>query len=192
MVLKARPVKGYIRHEGGKPILVAPHLDPRDPAHQKQVALRALAKDTDLKLGPLYEQHVKLEDDLRHTQEDIQQNPTRYPPGGFRLKNATAHIEEVTRKRDAVMAQTAPLNMIFDRHQWSRFFLVTNQNGHVHSSRSCATTFPTTQWAWLAGPQRGQGAGSRRRVRREDVHGLLPLGADRDAPARDARPCGGS
>lgn len=32
---------------------------------------------------------------------------------------------------------------------WSRFFLVTNTNGHVHSSMSCSTCFNTTTFAWL-------------------------------------------
>lgn len=32
---------------------------------------------------------------------------------------------------------------------WSRFFLVTNTNGHVHSSMSCSTCFSTTTFGWL-------------------------------------------
>lgn len=32
---------------------------------------------------------------------------------------------------------------------WSRFFLVTNTNGHIHSSMNCSTCFPSTQFAWL-------------------------------------------
>lgn len=32
---------------------------------------------------------------------------------------------------------------------WSRFFLVTNTNGHIHSSMHCTTCFPTTSYAWL-------------------------------------------
>jgi hypothetical protein len=33
--------------------------------------------------------------------------------------------------------------------RWSRFYLVCNSNGHIHSSTSCSTCFPTTQYAWL-------------------------------------------
>lgn len=35
------------------------------------------------------------------------------------------------------------------RGGWSRFFLVTNVNGHIHSSMACSTCFPTTEFAWL-------------------------------------------
>ena len=49
----------------------------------------------------------------------------------------------------ALRAEARPLEAEFDRDRWSRFFLVTNSNGHIHKSRSCATTFPTTRWAWL-------------------------------------------
>lgn len=41
-------------------------------------------------------------------------------------------------------------NRIFDDNGgWSRFFLVTNNNGHVHRERRCSTCFPTTRYAWL-------------------------------------------
>lgn len=45
--------------------------------------------------------------------------------------------------------QAEPLEAEYNASPWSRFFLVTNQNGHVHSSMHCSTTYPTTQWAWL-------------------------------------------
>lgn len=32
---------------------------------------------------------------------------------------------------------------------WSRFFLVAQANGHIHSSMSCSTCYPTTQYGWL-------------------------------------------
>jgi hypothetical protein len=32
---------------------------------------------------------------------------------------------------------------------WSRFFLVAQANGHIHSSMSCTTCYPTTQYGWL-------------------------------------------
>lgn len=36
------------------------------------------------------------------------------------------------------------------RGGWNRAFLVANANGHVHSSTSCSTCRPTTQYAWMA------------------------------------------
>ena len=32
---------------------------------------------------------------------------------------------------------------------WSRFYLVCNSNGHIHSSTNCNTCFITTDYAWL-------------------------------------------
>lgn len=32
---------------------------------------------------------------------------------------------------------------------WSRFFLVQNTGGHIHSSMNCSTCYPTTQFGWL-------------------------------------------
>jgi hypothetical protein len=32
---------------------------------------------------------------------------------------------------------------------WSRFYLVCNSNGHIHSSVNCSTCYDTTQYAWL-------------------------------------------
>ena len=37
----------------------------------------------------------------------------------------------------------------YRRGGWTRFWIVVNSNGHIHSSRSCTTCFPTTQFAWL-------------------------------------------
>lgn len=33
--------------------------------------------------------------------------------------------------------------------RWSRFYLVTNTNGHIHSSMNCSTCFNSTQFAFL-------------------------------------------
>lgn len=45
--------------------------------------------------------------------------------------------------------EAAPLNAEFNAKQWSRFFLVTNTNGHIHSEMSCSTCFFDTSFGWL-------------------------------------------
>lgn len=38
----------------------------------------------------------------------------------------------------------------FDRRGgWSRFWLVKNSGGHIHSSMACSTCYPTTWFGWL-------------------------------------------
>lgn len=49
----------------------------------------------------------------------------------------------------AVRADAAPLEAIYRDEQWSRFFLVINHDGHIHSSMHCSTCRPTTLFNWL-------------------------------------------
>lgn len=49
-------------------------------------------------------------------------------------------------------AEAEPFEAEFARRGgWRRFFLVTNQNGHIHTSMNCTTCFHDTQYAWLPG-----------------------------------------
>jgi len=46
-------------------------------------------------------------------------------------------------------AEAKPLEATYAARPWSRFFLVVNSNGHIHSSMSCSTCRPTTVFSWL-------------------------------------------
>lgn len=48
-----------------------------------------------------------------------------------------------------LVQDVAPLHDEYRRRPWTRFYLVTNTGGHVHSSTSCDTCFVTTSFAWL-------------------------------------------
>lgn len=48
-----------------------------------------------------------------------------------------------------VSAKIKPLEAEFNAAPWSRFFLVRNSGGHIHSSMRCSTCFVTTSFAWL-------------------------------------------
>ena len=56
---------------------------------------------------------------------------------------------ETVAKIEANREEAKPMEARFNREQWSRFFLVTNKGGHIHSSLQCSTTYPTTSFAWL-------------------------------------------
>jgi hypothetical protein len=66
-------------------------------------------------------------------------------------------LDRLVEKADAlsveamhIQAETAPFDAEFTRRGgWSRFFLVANNGGHIHSSRGCSTCFPTTRFGWL-------------------------------------------
>ena len=65
------------------------------------------------------------------------------------IEKAVARWHELVAKLAANREQAKPLEARFDRDQWSRFFLVTNQGGHIHSSMRCSTCYPTTTFNWL-------------------------------------------
>ena len=45
--------------------------------------------------------------------------------------------------------EAKPMEARFEREGWSRFFLVNNTGGHIHSSMHCSTCHPTTSFSWL-------------------------------------------
>ena len=69
--------------------------------------------------------------------------------------DATQAQKAISQYNDAVVAldkvrdAMKPLNAEFRRRPWTRAFLVQNAGGHVHSSMSCSTCFPTTWYAWM-------------------------------------------
>lgn len=136
---------------------------------------RVLAVETDTKLAALHGEEAKLEqrldwaldalhraagDDKQHrfsgpwkmtTAEVLAFDPSGLPEWGqrdFATKLAEYHEHEVAlgNKR----AEIASLNRVWsDNGRWHRYFLVNNNNGHVHRDQSCSTCYPTTQYLWL-------------------------------------------
>lgn len=48
-----------------------------------------------------------------------------------------------------IHAETHPYEAEYSRRPWTRFFLVQNNGGHIHSSMACSTCYATTQFGWL-------------------------------------------
>lgn len=70
--------------------------------------------------------------------------------GGYsvgHVKRADAQMAENEAKRDAALEEINRLNDLYTG--WSRFFVVTSSNGHIHSSMACSTCRPTTTFGWL-------------------------------------------
>lgn len=57
--------------------------------------------------------------------------------------------DDLLARRVEVRGQAEPLEAEYDAAPWSRFFLVNNTGGHIHSSLSCSTCHPTTSFSWL-------------------------------------------
>lgn len=63
---------------------------------------------------------------------------------------ASALVEAYHQAADAVQALRAEVLALEDQYDgWSRFFLVTSSDGHIHSSMRCSTCTPSTTFGWL-------------------------------------------
>ena len=64
--------------------------------------------------------------------------------------NLVSEREALREEALTIRLETSPYEAEFTRRGgWSRFFLVQNNGGHIHSSMSCSTCYPTTRFGWL-------------------------------------------
>ncbi len=85
------------------------------------------------------------------------QAANRYTSAQYSLSWDEEHGRDTAAAEDAVRGALVVLNATIAAirtHEesytgWSRFFLVTNTNGHIHSSLNCSTCFSTTTYAFL-------------------------------------------
>lgn len=63
--------------------------------------------------------------------------------------DALAKLDAADARLAELRAAIAVFNAEYVRRPWSRFFIVRNNNGHIHSSMSCQTCFTTTDFGWL-------------------------------------------
>lgn len=67
-------------------------------------------------------------------------------------KAAKRVLDGITAARDElakIEEEAAPLEAEFAARRWSRFFLVTSSNGHIHSSMNCSTCNFRTTYGWM-------------------------------------------
>lgn len=90
--------------------------------------------------------------------EDMMQGLAKLAEGNFSYSAYTQEsLDLLIEKADALSVQamhiqheTLPFEAEFKRRGgWSRFFLVRNNGGHIHSSMHCNTCFSTTRFGWL-------------------------------------------
>ena len=67
-----------------------------------------------------------------------------------RMREAHDRVNGFQQEIDNLREQIAEYNEEFQRRGgWTRAFLVTNGNGHVHSSMGCSSCYPTTRYHWV-------------------------------------------
>ena len=142
-----------------------------------ELELHQLAVATDTRLAEIYYQDWRLKCELEMQSEHIAgmfvnwRQKQEYAALAFKIRlhpetletlatqlvNATQHdfkrasekLVEYIQKRKALAEERRPLDALYEQHQWSRFFLVTNTNGHIHKTMYCHTCFEDTRFKWL-------------------------------------------
>lgn len=66
-----------------------------------------------------------------------------------RRARAVESLVSYEKALDALSAESDVYEAEYRRRPWSRYWLVDNANGHVHTSMSCSTCYPSTQYSWL-------------------------------------------
>jgi len=72
--------------------------------------------------------------------------------GAINFSPATYHLAKRAKYQaelDELRAQAEPMEAEYQAAPWSRFFLVNNSGGHIHSSMHCSTCRITTSFSWL-------------------------------------------
>lgn len=61
----------------------------------------------------------------------------------------SARINEARAELARCDNEQRPLDAVYDASPWSRFFLVTSSDGHIHRSMHCPSCRATTEYGWL-------------------------------------------
>lgn len=66
-----------------------------------------------------------------------------------RVQEIIAKYRQARIEANEIRIRISNLNAIYLQHKWTRAYLVTNTNGHVHKNQKCSTCFPSTNYQWL-------------------------------------------
>jgi len=112
----------------------------------------ATPTEIDTELVRLYGEYGKVQARQQAVQKGLERHADDDPTGYWgetigRLAEEAGRLEaQAVELREKIR----PLTDEFQRRGgWTRAFLVTNANGHVHNTTACNTCFATTQFAWL-------------------------------------------
>ena len=89
--------------------------------------------------------------------EDMEQGLAKFEAGDRRYSSYSQDsLDRLLAQREGAevaaaeaLAETRPYQAEYNSRPWSRFFIVQNNGGHIHSSMGCSTCFVTTRFGWL-------------------------------------------
>lgn len=68
------------------------------------------------------------------------------------LDRAAADLTELRGKAYVLNGFISALESEYERRgRWTRYFVVDNNNGHLHTHTRCQNTYETTEWVWMPG-----------------------------------------
>lgn len=99
------------------------------------------------------EQHLKWIRDLKDGIAKFQAGDPRYSTySPKRLAELEDKYEALLEQAQVILNETLPYESEYRRRPWTRFFLVQNNGGHIHSSMNCSTCNKrgqATRFGWL-------------------------------------------
>lgn len=105
----------------------------------------ATPAEIDTRLFALYLETMSVQRDIGYAEKALARGALPYI-----MERNQADLDRALARLDAIREEQRDLDNEFsDRGGWSRYFLVTNGNGHIHREMDCRTCYPTTQYAWL-------------------------------------------
>jgi hypothetical protein len=103
--------------------------------------------EIDTALAELYDKKYELRLSVERAEQEVIFVEKYYPSNQVRKEQAEARVIAVKNKLAGLSTEIAEVEKLYTG--WTRAFLVSNTNGHIHSTMSCATCFDTTRFIWL-------------------------------------------
>jgi hypothetical protein len=112
--------------------------------------LRQLAVATDTELTDLYTQAWAIRDDIAFTERNLL-NIQKWRGHDWEGQTARweARLAALNEQLEPIQRRIGELDAVWQQYRWARFFLVLNNNGHIHKTMRCPTCYDTTRFAWL-------------------------------------------
>lgn len=103
--------------------------------------------EIDTALAGLYDKKFDLRLLVERAEQEVRYAEKYYPNNEARKEQAEMRVIAVKNKLSELNTEIAEVEKLYTG--WSRAFIVSNANGHIHSSMSCSTCFDTTKFIWL-------------------------------------------
>jgi len=103
--------------------------------------------EIDTALAELYDKKYELRLSVERAEQEVLFVEKYYPSNQVRKEQAEIRVIVAKNKLAELSTEIAEVEKLYTG--WTRAFLVSNANGHIHSSMECSTCFDTTRFIWL-------------------------------------------